>query len=522
MTATLRDSGGVIVTGRPIIWKTSDTNLATVSDSGLVTARREGPVFVTATVEGVSGSAALIVLTPVRHVTVSPGAAILVPGGRLAFEVVLDGGGVQLFDRFVTWTTGNPTIATVSQSGDVVGATPGVTTLAAVSEGVVSNAVDISVTMPAFVALAAGSQAYRTCGRTATGTVYCWGDNVEGALGTGVEPQGDGGYVQDTLFGASPVGITHPQTFFWVTLGTGFSCGLVTDPFGTAYCWGAGYQGELGAGGSTLRTLTPTPVQAFTTFAAASAGYNHACAIAADSLAWCWGRSPGLGTYSFPNPCSGPGPYAYCPQPVDGGLRFTTLGAGYHLTCGLEVDSLAYCWGIVIGNDTASSDPGPHPVNGGMKYLALAVGQAHACGIATDRVTYCWGDNGDGQLGTGNTTPASVPAAIAGGHQFVSLTAGGATTCGLTAAGVAYCWGNDTFRQLGTDGGETCSGQPCSTTPQPVSGGLVFQSLAAGEVHTCGITAGGVAYCWGANGLGQLGDGTHTNRTAPTRVAGQP
>ena len=51
-------------------------------------------------------------------------------------------------------------------------------------------------------------------------------------------------------------------------------------------------------------------------------------------------------------------------------------------------------------------------------------------------------------------------------------------------------------------------------------GGLTFASLTAGAYHTCGLTSGGAAYCWGYNVYGQLGDGSTTGRTAPVAVAG--
>jgi len=39
--------------------------------------------------------------------------------------------------------------------------------------------------------------------------------------------------------------------------------------------------------------------------------------------------------------------------------------------------------------------------------------------------------------------------------------------------------------------------------------------------ETCGITSGGLAYCWGANLYGQIGNGTYDTATTPFRVVGQ-
>jgi len=72
-------------------------------------------------------------------------------------------------------------------------------------------------------------------------------------------------------------------------------------------------------------------------------------------------------------------------------------------------------------------------------------------------------------------------------------------TCGLTTGGAAYCWGRNNYGQVG-DGTDSTR-----TNPEAVSGGLVFQAISAGEAHTCGLTAGGAAYCWGDNGAGELG-----------------
>ena len=58
-----------------------------------------------------------------------------------------------------------------------------------------------------------------------------------------------------------------------------------------------------------------------------------------------------------------------------------------------------------------------------------------------------------------------------------------------------------------------------SNVPVAVLGGLTFQSVSAGASHSCGLTTAGVAYCWGINTFGQLGDGTTTASSVPVAVS---
>ena len=101
--------------------------------------------------------------------------------------------------------------------------------------------------------------------------------------------------------------------------------------------------------------------------------------------------------------------------------------------------------------------------------------------------------------------------------SFRQISVGMYHSCGVTYENLAYCWGNNGEGQLGN--GVTNSQ---STNPVPVTGGLQFQMVSAGFGHTCGVTTQNQVYCWGSNARGQLGDGSFHGRSTPVLVSGQP
>ncbi len=121
----------------------------------------------------------------------------------------------------------------------------------------------------------------------------------------------------------------------------------------------------------------------------------------------------------------------------------------------------------------------------------------------------------DTALMTGPEASGSPLFAVAPGALTIqTVSAGTFHNCAVTTAGVAYCWGQNSSGQLG-DGRNTDSNVPVA-----VSGGLTFQSVSAGDGITCGMTTSGTGYCWGFNANGQRGDGTTTASNVPVAVTG--
>ncbi len=137
LSATTKDSAGNALTGRTITWASSNTTTATVSATGLVTAKAAGSTTITATSEGKSGTSTVTVtLAPVASVSVSPTSASLTIGQTVQLTATpKDANGTALTGRIVTWGSSNSTVASVSASGLVTGLTAGSVIVTATSEG---------------------------------------------------------------------------------------------------------------------------------------------------------------------------------------------------------------------------------------------------------------------------------------------------------------------------------------------------------------------------------------------------
>ncbi len=291
------------------------------------------------------------------------------------------------------------------------------------------------------------------------------------------------------------------------------SCGLTNA--GAAYCWGFNLFGMIGDG-STVDHWSPVPVSGGITFASITTHGSHVCGLTPSGAAYCWGGDQLVVVDPDTQATN-----ELVPGAVSGGIAFESLAAGESQTCGVTAAGVAYCWGAngvgELGDGTRIVRYSPVPVVGELLFAQVFTSDlAHTCGLAASGQAFCWGWNIYGVLGfpptimdSSRTVPTAVP-----GFAFVTMALGMYHTCGLTTGGYAYCWGLNDQGQLG-NGGTTNS-----PSPVPVATSLTFVSLVAGGEHTCGLTSSGAAYCWGDNFAGDLGDGTGIPRSLPVAVLG--
>ena len=209
-----------------------------------------------------------------------------------------------------------------------------------------------------------------------------------------------------------------------------------------------------------------------------------------------------------------------------------SIAAGLDHTCALTRAGRVKCWGFNIygqlGDGTTTNRRTPVDVSGLPSVVAgIAAGADHTCALTGAGGVKCWGENDSGQLGDGTATDRHVPVDVFGLASGVeSIAAGGVHTCALTSAGAVKCWGMNLRGELG-DGTTTQRNAPVdvsgleSGVAAIAAGG---DDVARGEEddngHTCALTGAGGVKCWGANFVGQLGDGTTTERHTPVSVSG--
>ena len=245
LVATTKDASGATLTGRTIAWTSSDLTKATVSSAGVVTGVAAGSATITATSEGVAGTAA---------VTITATA----PGGPTSQHLAISTGdshacGLDSSGAAHCWgTNGNGALG----NGNITDSRVPVTVVGGLTFASIGAHLNLS------------------CGLTAAGALYCWGGGAQ--LGENRT--------------AVPVGAAI--TFASVSVNSNHICGVATD--GKGYCLGSNTYGALGSG------QTQGALPASTTFVQVAGGLSwkqiavsnwSTCGVTTDGSLYCWGTS---------------------------------------------------------------------------------------------------------------------------------------------------------------------------------------------------------------------------------------
>ncbi len=373
------------------------------------------------------------------------------------------------------------------------------------------------------------SQNYYAASRS-NGKYYTWGTNSSGELGDGTTT--DQNTPAEVVFASprlkcAPGSLCAPDPLLGVD---SVACGINTE--GRLFCWGANWSGELGDGTAVAQRTVPTEVSgSFTDWIWVDSTSTYSCGVRATGAGYCWGQNAdgqlGLGltggTYNTP-------------QLVTGGYSWRMInnedGFSGRVTCGVMTNGNARCWGLnadgQLGDNTTVAKNTPTAVTGWYTdWTYVDPGDRFVCGLRNTsggNAAWCWGDNASGQLGNGTTTDSLIPVAVVGGggtpnsapfNDWVQISAGSnQNICGLRSNGRAYCWGYNGTGALG-DGTTTDR-----SAPTEVMGAHTDWTMISADNHSCGIRSGKL-YCWGDNEFGELGDSNApTDRSTPAQVSG--
>jgi len=369
--------------------------------------------------------------------------------------------------------------------------------------------------LPAAIAIPAISAGdAHTVALKTDGSVWAWGDNGDGQLGDG-----------SIIAKLTPVPVSGLSSGVTAIAAGGLHT-LALKSDGSVWAWGYNNYGQLGDG-STLDKHTPVQVKGvsgngwLSDVTAVTGGVRYAVALKSDGSVWAWG-------YNYSGQL-GDGTTTHSTTPVQvkgadgiGWLSdITAIAAGGSHTVALKTDGSVWAWGgnnnCQLGDGTTDDSTTPVQVKGadGIGWLsditAIAAGEGYTVALKTDGSVWAWGYNYYGQLGDGTTDNKNTPVPVSGLSSGVTaIAAGGRHTIALKSDGSVWAWGSNSSGQLGDD--STID----KHTPVPVSNlSSGVTAIAAGQWHTVALKSNNSVWGWGANGSGQLGDGTRTSSNIP-------
>lgn len=278
---------------------------------------------------------------------------------------------------------------------------------------------------------------------------------------------------------------------------------LMTD--GTVWAWGFNGNGEIGdgSGSAVLARKVPVVIPDFTDVQAIGSGdaWGPSMAIKSDGTAWGWGIVANLsssGVYSTNRPIQ-----------IMGGDNMTAVAAGEDFMLLLKSNGTVWAGGNnrygQFGDGTSETGAGLVQTLGMSNTRAIAATGWSGLAAKQDGTVWAWGLVG---LNADNTYLYwYTPGQVAGLSDIADVKASAYQHLALKQNATVWAWQK--------------SGGAQADAPTQVSQISNARAIAAGDFHALVLRGDGTVWSWGYGSYGQLGDGTFTNfRAAPAQVAG--
>ena len=281
------------------------------------------------------------------------------------------------------------------------------------------------------------------------GTVWAWGANFEGELGSAK--------AHATSTPIRVPGVTHA-----VAVAAGGATVYVLLADGTVDAWGSGAEGALG-NNSTTSSATPAPIPGLSNIVALSVYGSTAYALRGDGAVMAWGQNSGLigdGTSTD----------VLDVEQIPGLTNVIEIIAGISDTFALHADGTVSGWGTEaeggLGNgvNIGLSVATPELIPGLTDVTQMATGNSDYYALRGDGTILAWGYDVAGQDGVGSTSPVTTPTQVEGITNAEAIAESTLVSFAVLADGTVKAWGSNMFGEVG-DGTVTDR-----TTPVAVPG----------------------------------------------------
>lgn len=341
-----------------------------------------------------------------------------------------------------------------------------------------------------------------SCARFSSGSVACWGDNSQGALGQTNTPPFPGAALEVFLFGRA----------IEVAMANATGCALLDD--GSVWCWGSNFRGLLGVDPATLPfQADPLRIELPRPATHVALGRNFGCALHRDGGVTCWGTNVDQALVaSGPETRSGPVAISF---PVLTGVRF--LAVSERAVCIANRTEVSCVGGLP--NDVVRANGNGSLLTSSLPIVDLTAGGRSACVRFEDGDVRCWGGNDNGQLGIG--TLGGVAGDFTVPSEFgvaADLAVSQWTTCAIDAVGTLRCVGDNQYRMSGD--AATSLTSIARATPIAAFEPGTRLSRGSNTSHLCAVEPSGRVFCWGVNAMSQCGLDPSAFVLSPTIVGG--